>query len=425
MTISAPFPRVFQKLWDPYRYKVLYGGRGGGRSWAVARWLLLEGIRDEKVPQFVLCCRELQKSISESVHRLLCDQIEILGLGEAYRIEKSRIVGYNGTEFVFSGLKNDPQALRSYEGLTRVWVEEAANVSRTSWDSLVPTVRRPGSQIIMTLNPMLETDTTLQRFIYNPPPDTLQIKTTYRDNEFFPDVLRAEMRHMRATDIDLYNHVYEGAPINFFASSVYAAELRQVDKEDRITRVPYDPSQPVDCFYDLGFHDKTAIWMVQSFPFEYRCIDYIEGSGKTIHDYLVDLKSRGYNYRYDYIPWDVGMHATQMGSGKSIEELMRLAGRQVRIVPRMPSKADGINAARTIFPLCWFDRERCADGLQALRHYRYEVSEKSGQPARQPLHDASSHGADAFAHLALMVRPPRRPPPPASDSGRVMATAWS
>ncbi len=125
------------------------------------------------------------------------------------------------------------------------------------------------------------------------------------------------------------------------------------------------------------------------------------------------MQSRGYIYGRDYLPWDLGMHADLMGHGKSIEGIMREVGRNVQIVPRL-SKTDGINAARTIFPQCWFDAERCADGLQALRHYRYGVVEKLGSATREPLHDDASHGADAFRYFAVGIKP-HEPEEPAQE----------
>ena len=421
--VSANFPGVFAFLFDDqYRYKILYGGRGGGRSWAVARWLLIEGARRKL---FVLCCREFQRSIAESVHRLLSEQIEALGLSSFYRVERSRITGVNGTEFVFAGLKHDPASLKSYEGVQVVWAEEAVNISRNSWNLLLPTVRAPGSQIVITFNPVLETDDTYKRFIVNPPPNSKIVKTTWRDNPFFPEVLRAEMEHCRATDPDLFNHIWEGCPVSLLSGAVYADELRKVDAEQRITRVPYDRTRPVDTYWDLGFHDMTAIWFVQSFPFEYRFIDYIESSAKPISYYLDQIQQRRYLQGTDWIPWDVGLHATQMGSGRSIEELMRAAGRKVRIVPKL-NVSDGINAARTIFPLCWFDSERCADGIQALRHYRYGEIQTTGQPTREPVHDFASHGSDAFRYCAICAKPPKQKPPATTERPpRAVVSAWS
>jgi phage terminase large subunit len=231
------------------------------------------------------------------------------------------------------------------------------------------------------------------------------------------------MEHMRATDPDAYNHVWEGCVISLLASAIYANELRAVDREGRITRVPYDRARPVDCYWDLGYGDQTAVWMIQAMPFEYRCIDYIENAAQSIHWYIREMQSRGYVFGTDWIPWDIGLHAKLMGGGHSIEELMRQAGRKVRILPKM-SVADGINAARTVFPLCWFDAERCDEGLKALRHYRYGEIKTLQHVSREPLHDRASHGSDAFRGFAIVAKPPK-PPQTAQPQRHELVSAWS
>jgi len=197
--------------------------------------------------------------------------------------------------------------------------------------------------------------------------------------------------------------VYEGHCVQTVEGAVYAAELRKIESEQRIRQVPYDNTKPVHAAWDLGFADQTAIWMFQVYPWEYRLIDYLEGSGQAIHYYLKELQSRGYVWGRDYLPHDA--RARNLATGKSIEELMRAAGRSVTIVPQL-SIADGINAARTIMAQCWFDADKCADGLQALRHYRWAPVLASGIQKREPVHDTYSHGADSFRAMAVGVKPP-------------------
>ena len=420
--MQAQFPDKLSCLFErQWRYIVLYGGRGGAKSWNVARWLLITGAERQIR---VLCARELMKSIAESVHRLLSEQITLLELDNCYSIEKARIIGANGTEFVFAGLKHDPGALKSYEGMDICWVEEAQNVSGHSWDILIPTIRKENSQIVITFNPDLEKSPTYQRFVVNPPANSRVVKVGYEDNPWFPDVLRREMEDCRSRDEDAFHHIWGGHPINIMAGAIYAAEMRAAESEGRICKVPYDHTRPVECFWDLGFGDKTCVWMVQSFPFEYRFIDYIEGVGQKIQWYLSQLQSKGYVYGNDWLPWDLGLHSTQMGSGRSIEELMRLAGRKVKILQKLPV-IDGINAARTIFPQCWFDEKKCEDGLVALRTYRYGEIKTLGTPSREPLHDDASHAADALRYAAIGLRPPKKVAPPSERRPPAALSVWS
>jgi len=151
---KAEFPLKLECLFKPSRYKVLYGGRGGAKSWGVARALLIKGAQ---APLRVLCAREFQTSIKDSVHKLLCDQIEALGLLGFYEITQTSIRGKNGTEFSFVGLKNNVANVKSYEGVDVCWVEEAQTTSRMSWNVLIPTIRKEKSEIWITFNPELET----------------------------------------------------------------------------------------------------------------------------------------------------------------------------------------------------------------------------------------------------------------------------
>ena len=163
---NAEFPEKLSILFDKARYKVLYGGRGGAKSWGVARALLILGC---KSTLRILCAREFQTSIKDSVHKLLSDQIYALGLESFYEITQNSIRGKNGSEFAFVGLKNNVANIKSFEGVDICWVEEAQTVSKTSWNVLIPTIRKEQSEIWVTFNPELESDETYQRFVISPP----------------------------------------------------------------------------------------------------------------------------------------------------------------------------------------------------------------------------------------------------------------
>lgn len=205
--VQAAFPRKLDFLFRPARYKVPYGGRGSAKSWSVARALSIIGAHR---PTRILCAREIQNSIEESVHKLLHDQIEALGLAHRYKVEQRAITGPSGTEFIFAGLKSNITKIKSMEGIDIVWVEEAEKVSKKSWQTLIPTIRKPGSEIWITFNPDEETDPTYQQFVVNPPPDAIVRKVNWRDNPYFPETLRREMEYLKSVDYDAYLHVWEG-----------------------------------------------------------------------------------------------------------------------------------------------------------------------------------------------------------------------
>ena len=395
MEISADFPKPFEILFAPKRYKIMYGGRGGGRSWSCARALLIIGLER---PIRVLCARELQNSISESVHQLLSDQIHELHLDDSYTIQRDRILGKNGTSFTFEGIRNNVNKIRSFEGIDYCWVEEANKVSANSWEVLIPTIRREASEIWITFNPELEEDYTYRRFVKNADPDTMcVIKTTWADNEFFPDVLMKEKDSLKALDYDKYLNVWEGFPLQILEGAVYAKEMRRAQEENRITKVPWERSWPVDTYWDLGRADATAIWFVQRVAMQYRVLAYYENRLEDITHYLQELQRRAYTYGTMWLPHDA--RAKQLGTKRSIQEVVMQAGYRTQIVPRL-SIVDGINAVRMVFPQCWFDETACEDGLHALRHYRFKV-DMNGSFSKEPMHDEASDGSDAFRMFAV------------------------
>ncbi len=402
---TVQFPEALQFLFEPAPYKVAYGGRGSGKSWGFARAALLEGAR---MPLRWGYAREIMNSIKESAHALLCDQIRLLGLEAFYDIQERVIRGRNGTEFLFFGLRHNVDKIKSVEGLDRVTVMEARNVSRSSWNTLLPTVRKAGAEIWVEFNPELDTDETYQRFVLRPPTGAIVRKIGWQQNPWFPETLERQRRDMERDDPDLYLNIWEGHTRQMLDGAVYAKELRAATEEDRITRVPYDRTKPVHTFWDLGWADATSIWFAQAVGLEYRVLDFLEVSQTAIPDILREMQGRGYVYGTDYLPHDADS-ATLGSNGRTIAQMLRAAGRTVIVLPRR-DVAEGINAARTIFPSLWFDEARCADGLNHLRHYRYDVDPDTRMFSRKPLHDEHSHAADAFRGLAMSLSAPKAKP---------------
>jgi phage terminase large subunit len=402
---KAQFPVKLECLFQPEksRYRILHGGRGGAKSWGVARALLIKGAQRSLR---ILCAREFQTSIKDSVHKLLCDQIIDLGLEGFYEITQASIRGKNGTEFAFVGLKNNVANVKSYEGVDICWVEEAQTTSRLSWNILIPTIRKEGSEIWVTFNPELETDETYQRFVLHPPENAIVQKINWSDNPWFPETLMLEKDALKMRDIEAYNTVWEGICRQTVDGAIFAREMQMAELDGRITKVGYDPMKPVHAVFDLGWSDATAIWFVQFIGMETRLIRYHEDNQKTISDYLAKMQTYGYMYDTLWLPHDAE-NKTLAAAGRSIDQIVRGAGYKTKIIPRTPI-VDSINAARTLFRNCWFDRENCYDGLQCLRHYRYEVDPDTKMFSKNPLHDQFSHGADAFRMLGLVVNEPRK-----------------
>jgi phage terminase large subunit len=379
----------------PARYKVAYGGRGSGKSWGVARLLLDFGTRSRIR---VLCAREIMRTISESVHQLLRDQISELGLSEFYAVTDNAIRGANGTEFYFAGLRSqDAHKLKSYEGVDICWVEEAQVVSKRSWDILLPTIRKPHSEIWITFNPELDTDETYQRFVAKPPEGSIVIKMNYTDNPWFPEVLEFERKALLARDPEAYRNVWEGECRSAVEGAIYAKEVSALYESGRVRPCPYDPLLPVHTVWDLGWNDQTSIALVQRAS-EIRVIGYIEDSHRTLADYAAQLRAMPYLWGQDWLPHDG--RAKDYKSGKSAEEMLKAMQRDPRIVENLDIES-GIKAARMIFPRVYIDpsAERL---LHCLKRYRRTITQATNEPG-PPLHDEYSHGADCFRYLALCV----------------------
>lgn len=391
----AEFPEKLRFLFAPARYKVAHGGRGSGKSWGFARALLIQGAA---APLRILCTREVQKSIKDSVHKLLSDQIQALGLGWFYTVLENEIRGKNGTEFTFAGLASHTiESIKSYEGVDRVWIEEGQVVRKRSWDVLIPTIRKPGSEIWLTYNPELETDETHQRFSVTPPADSVVVEVNYSDNPWFPAELEAERKHSQVANPKDYAWIWEGKCKPAVAGAIYYDEVAKAEEEKRICRVPYDPLLKVHVIFDLGWNDSMAISLVQKHSSEIRVIEYIEDSHKTLDHYSGLLKAKNLNYGTVYLPHD-GRHKDYK-TGKSAEEIMQAFGWNVAITPNM-SIEDGIRLARMTFSRMVFDTHKCERLIQCAKRYRRSINQQTNEPGA-PMHDEWSHGADNLRYIAV------------------------
>lgn len=220
---QAEFPTAFAPLFDPYRYKIYHGGRAGSKSWNFGRALLLLAARSEKK---VLCAREFQTSIKDSVMALLKDQIRMLKLHSFFRSGKSYIESACGSVFLFAGLRMNAAEIKSLEGVDVCWVEEGQRVSEESWVYLIPTIRKPESEIWCSFNPYLATDPTYKRFVASPPPNSLVRKVGWRDNPWFNATMDAERKYTLSTDPDAYDWIWEGNCLSISDAVVFKGKFK-------------------------------------------------------------------------------------------------------------------------------------------------------------------------------------------------------
>lgn len=400
MTLRVEVPRKLQPLLAPCRYKGAYGGRGGAKSHFFAEQIIL---RCYAQSARIVCIREIQKSIKDSVKQLLADKIQALGLGPYFDILDTEIRGRNGSLIIFRGMQSyNADSIKSLEAYDIAWVEEAQTLSQYSLDLLRPTIRAPGSEIWCSWNPRHKTDPVDQFFRRNPPADAISVQINWRDNPWFPDVLRREMEHDFAMDPDKAEHIWEGA----YGSSQGAILARWVNEADRAGRihdgVAYDPDgAPVDISCDIGYRDTASWWYWQRCPGGYRLLRYDGDSGLDADDWIpriqAALREIGCTLGKVWLPHDARAKTFQ-SRHTTVERFVRGFGAaHVGVVP-VSKKSDQISAARAVIGQCEFNATACEAGLDGLRAWEYEWLEDDATYSREPVHNWSSHPSDAYAY---------------------------
>ena len=411
------FPENMSVLFNRMlRYIILKGGRGGAKSWNVARALLVLGIMFPGLR--VLCAREVMKSIEHSVMQLLKDQIEIMGLSDYYDVQVTRIIGPGGTLFLFAGLQTlNAVNIKSYESIDICWVEEAQSVKKLSWQILIPTIRKDDSQIWLSFNPELDTDDTYVRFVENTPPNSAVVTTNWRDNPWFPKTLDAERIHAYNTlDKETYDHIWEGHPRMTLAGAIFSSEVSAMVRGKRYRPVPYDPSRPVHVAWDMGWNDQNSLVFFQILRNEVSIIDYAEGSFLTLPEWVKFMNTLPYTYGVDVMPWDAKTKSRQ--TGKSDKGILKGLGRKRFVMGRQVAGAanNRISQSRLMFPRVYLDNSPAeivevagkvvlhgpARLMECMKRYSRTVPTTTGEPAA-PKHDEFCHGADAFGELAVNV----------------------
>jgi phage terminase large subunit len=405
MLPQMEIPKAFNNLFEPHRLHVFYGGRGGSKSESVARYLLWAGMKE---PMTILCAREFQSSMRESVHQLLSSLIEKYTLQEFYRVKETEIVGENGTKFIFMGLRKNVENIKSIPNIMRCWVEEAETVSGRSWDVLMPTIRGEGSEIILTFNPDIEDSPTYQRFVVDPPSYAVVRKVNYDENPFFPEVLKTEMEEMKAKDEPSYRHIWLGEPRATVEGAIYQHELQKAKDEGRIADFPYDARYPVSCFWDIGWADHTSIWFLQIVNHQFRVIDFYQGQFQKTSHYVEVLNERKYAYDRIVLPHDAeNEHAN---ADRTWIQIVRQAFPNANVYTGKRQAIElRLEATKNMFALLHIDKERCADGLSDLARYHFAIDPDTGKSSREPFHGPESDCADAFGYMCLEMKEAKKP----------------
>jgi phage terminase large subunit len=399
---SLSIPEKLEGLLTPQRYKVMWGGRGSAKSWTTAAALVHKATMN---PLRILCARETQKSIQESVHRLIKDTIDRLGVSHLFEVQEARILGVNGSDFAFAGIKQQSIAnLKSFEGVDICWVEEAQVVTKRSWDVLIPTIRKPGSEIWITFNPELDTDETYTRFVVDPPDNAWVQRINWNDNPWFNKEMDDERLLMSRRDPIGYRTVWEGECRPAVEGAIYARELDALLRGGRFAVVSHDSLLKTHTVWDLGWNDQTVILMVQRAASELRIVGALIRRFSTYEADIQALKDwaserPGLQWGTDFLPHDAKAQ-TKTAGGRTGEQIVKALGRTVEIVPNLTVE-EGIKQVRTAFPRLWIDKS-CQDWLNAIKRYHRQVS-TDGSKTGLPVHDDASHGADALRYLAIVA----------------------
>ena len=361
LQLSVEIPEAFEDFFSPSRYKVAHGGRGSAKSWTFAAMLVLRAYAE---PLRILCAREFQTSIGDSVHRLLCDTIERMGLSKYFSITQNSIKSKAGAEFIFKGLRINPMEVKSLEGIDICWVEEAQRVSKESWEILIPTIRKKLAEIWVTFNPDSADDPTYQLFVANEREDAIVRKINFDANPFFDDSpLKAEMEFCKRIDFEAYLHIWEGNPKTVSDAVIF---------KNRYSVEAFDTPSKVDRFFygaDWGFSQDPTVLI--------RCFIV----GRTLY---IDQEVYGVEVELDEIPgffaavpdsnrWPILADSSRPETISKVAQ----AGFNIRRATKWPgSVEDGIAYLKGFEKIVI--HQRCKHVAEEFKLYSFKVDKKTG-----------------------------------------------
>jgi phage terminase large subunit len=418
-TLKVKVPAKLVPLLKPKRYKGAYGGRGGAKSHFYAEQVIFAALQGKRI----VCLREVQNSIKESVKQLLSDKIKKFGLGLQFDEVEQEIRGPNGSQIIFKGLQSfNATNIKSLEGFDIAWCEEAQTLSQHSLDLLRPTIRKPDSELWFSWNPRYKTDAVDKFFRSGESEDRIAVMINWSDNPWFKDTpLYKDMLDDFATDPDKAEHIWNGA-YGSSQGAILARWVNEAEREGRINNeVEFDRNgAPIIVICDLGFRDTASWWYWQPLAKGNNVLMYDFDHGMDADDWiprvrenLMSLGSSSKNAKI-WMPHDAKAKTFQ-SKHTSQEKFGNAFGiGNVQIVPQS-RKSDQIEAARDVIKTCAFHAQRCDAGLDGLRAWEFVYNENAGVFSREPNHNWASHPSDAFAYGAQVVKLPIKdaplPPP--------------
>lgn len=412
-TLTIPTAEVFEPLLQPSRYKGAHGGRGSGKSHFFAGLLVEDCLRFPGTR--AICIREVQKDLKDSAKLIIEDKLNEHELGESdgFRVLESEIKTPGGGIIIFKGMNNyTAQSIKSLEGFSRAWVEEAQTLSATSLALLRPTIREENSEIWFSWNPRRKQDP-VDKLLRgeDQPTGAIIAQANWRDNPWFPKVLEDERQDDIRINPESYDHIWEGDYATVTSGAYYAKALALAKTQGRISFVAEDPLITRHAFFDIGGTgrkaDATAIWFVQFVGAEIRILGYYEALRQPLATHVNWMKVNGYGPGGTdiYLPHD-GNQGDKVFD-VSYESALRDAGYAVETVPNQGTGAamNRVDAARRLFPRMRFNEATTEPGRDALGWYHEKIDEDRGI-GLGPEHDWASHGADAFGLMAVVYEEP-------------------
>lgn len=389
--LDIKVPKIFLPIFSCIkRYIVLKGSRGSAKSTSVAIKLLLDGIKNT---ERILCTREFQTSISDSSKKILEDIINEYNLHYHYEIQDKRIIGKNGTEFIFAGLSRNINNIRSKQGITRVWIEEAHTISAHSFKVLIPTIREEGSQIFITYNPEFDDDFIHVEFSKERD-DTLLIEANWDDNPFFPAVLEEERKNCLKYNPEDYDHIWNGKTIQHTQAQIFYGKwsVQDFSEEEHIEESNNNLSY---CYgADWGTKDPTVIT---------RCYVYNDYLYITHAEFKENLEIDDIPKLFDKIP-DIKLHQIQCDNTRPdlIAHLRKFGYRTSGI--GKTTIEDGITFLKSFKKI--IIKPELKDLIEEFKKYSYKIESRSGLITHK-IEDKWNHGIDAIRYSLIPLMPSR------------------
>ena len=394
-------PRWAIPALQPSRYIAIWGGRGSGKSHFLGERVVEAHAMNQN--ESTVCIREIQKSLDQSVKRLIEQKIQTLNAGYYFTVQDAQIKSNHGNGIMtFQGMQNHTaDSIKSLEGYQRAWIEEAQTLSQYSLDLIRPTIRTPGSELWFSWNPRYKTDPVDMFFRKNKRDNATVLRVNWNDNPWFPPELRKEMEDDFAIDPDKAEHIWNGA-YGSGQGAILAKWVNQAERDGRIGVLHYDKEgAPIEISCDLGFRDTASFWYWQKVLGGFHLLRYDADTGMDADDWIDRIKHNltemGAKLGKIWMPHDAKAKTFQ-SKHTSIEKFMAGFGVDKCAVVPQTKKLDQIEAARTVIQKCAFNREMCENGLDGLTAWEFVYNDDTGTFSREPKHDVNSHPSDAFAY---------------------------